>query len=122
MRRLLAVLVVVGILAGCRSGSEAGTIRVTGFAPSQLNDGACGAPVLLPASGQLVVHVQVVGRGLEDSLTTVPGGPFSFTWAIPAGTYTVRAWASIFGAPAMVGCDTTVTKTIAAPPHTVRVN
>jgi hypothetical protein len=122
MRRAIAVLVVVALLAGCRGGSEAGTLRVTGSAPTQLNDGPCGAPVLLPASGQLVVHVQVIGRALEDSITTVPGGPFSFTWAIPAGTYTVRAWASIFGLPALPGCDTTVTKTVQAPPHTVRLN
>lgn len=122
MRRILAVALAAALAAGCQAGAQAGTLRAAGFAPTQLNDGPCGAPVLLPATGSLVIHVQVVGRALEDSVTTVPGGPFALTWTVPAGTYTLRAWATILGSPGLIGCDTTATKTVAAPPHTVRLN
>lgn len=117
MRRIsLAALALFVLVSSC-----AATLRVSGTAPTQVNDGACSSPVLLPGSGSIVVHAQVVGRALEDSITTVVGAPFAFAWTVPAGVYQVRSWASPVGIPALAGCDTTITANAAAPPWRVRI-
>ncbi len=113
MRRLLAVCGLTGLVLG----SCAATLAVKGTAPTQLNDGPCTAPVLLPATSTQKVHAQVLGTAKEDSVTANPGTPFSFSWQVPAGTYSVRVWSTIAASPWLVGCDTTASFQAGAPPH-----
>ena len=108
----LAALAAMFLLSSC----GASTLTARGTAPLQLNDGTCTAPILLPGSSTLVIHVQVLGKALEDSVTVAPGQPFAFAWTVAAGSYQVRAWASLAAAPAYAGCDTTVTYTVRAAP------
>lgn len=114
MKRLaLGLLVLLVLMTSC-----AATLRVSGTTPQQVNDGSCAAPVLLPASAGAawMVHAQVLGRGLEDSVAVAPGDGFAFSWTLPAGSYQVRAWVSLARAPQYAGCDTTATfDALAAP-------
>jgi hypothetical protein len=117
MRRLVTLLA----LAAMAVASCSATLVVRGTAPAQLNDGTCAAPALSSATSPQMVHAQVLGRGLEDSLTVSPGLPFSFSWTLPAGTYSVRVWASIASRPALAGCDTTASIEAPAAPHKPRL-
>lgn len=116
----LAVLV-VALFGGCSSCARAATLRVSGTAPGFDNGGTCTTPTLTPAQlGALVtVHVLATGPAArEDSLLVPAGSPFAFTWALPAGTYSVRAWATDAGG---IGCDTTLTVAVKNPPWKVRL-
>lgn len=115
MRRLaLLVLLALVALSSC-----AATLRVTASAPTFDNDGTCGSPVLLPATAGAprVLHFQWSGPASgEDSVATIVGAPVTFSRNVPAGTYTVRGWASSSGG---AGCDTTVSRTLVVPPWRV---
>jgi hypothetical protein len=68
-----------------------------------------------------MIHAQVVGRSLEDSVAVLPGAPFAFSFQLPAGTYAIRVWASISTRPDLAGCDTTATIEAPAKPGKVRL-
>lgn len=113
----------LGLLAaaGCQSCAHGATLTISGTAPAHDNAGTCALPSLTPSpAGSLVtVFVQVTGPAVwSDSLVVAAGSPFTFTRTVPAGTYTVRAWASDAGG---AGCDTTITRTVKNPPGRVRL-
>lgn len=118
---LAAAVLVVAAFGGCSSCAHPATLTVRGTAPAQDNAGTCTTPTLAAATpGALVtVHVLTAGPAArEDSLLVPAGSPFAFTWQVPAGTYTVRAWATDAGG---TGCDTTLTVTVKNPPWKVRL-
>ena len=117
MRTLIALVALAAlILTSCGA-----TLAVRGTAPTQLNDGTCTAPILSLAATLQMVHAQVLGRGLEDSVLVMPGAAFAFSWAVPAGDYPVRVWATIAARPDLVGGDTTATIEALARPDRVRL-
>lgn len=101
------------LLAGC---ANAATLRLQATAPATLNAGSCSVPMLSPAPSSWAMYLHFAWSGPsagEDSVSCLPGEPVTFTRAVIAGTYTVRAWPSnIYGA----GCDTTISRTIGDPP------
>jgi len=118
MKRLALLLVALALLA---FSSCAATLRVTATAPAQDNDGTCTAPVLSasPAGAARVVHLAWTGPSTgEDSVTTTAGSPVTYSASVRPGTYSVRVWASGAGG---IGCDTTVTALVTAPPWKVSV-
>lgn len=95
---------------------SAATLPVRFTLPDQDNWGSCTAPALIPmgTNGALKGHWRwwvaggdSVSGATEDSLAAPPASPISKDYAVPAGLYRVRAWATDLGG---VGCDTTVTK------------
>lgn len=114
------VVLLVCLFVGCSSCAHGATLTITGSAPAHDNAGTCALPNLTQSTGGLVtVFVQVTGpTAFADSLVVAAGSPFTFTRTVPAGTYTVRAWASDAGG---AGCDTTVTRTVKNPPGRVRL-
>lgn len=111
---LVASLVLV-LLSSC-----AATLSVRGTSPTHDNAGTCTTPTLAarPPGAVVTVHVSASGPvTFEDSLTVAGGATFTFTRAVPAGVYAVRAWASDAGG---AGCDTSVTLTVKDPPWRVR--
>lgn len=113
---LLAIAGALVLLSSC-----AATLKLSGTAPNQDNAGTCTTPTLTPiAPGSVVtVHVSATGPlAFEDSLAIAAGSTFTFTRNVPAGTYTVRAWASDAGG---IGCDTTLTLVLKNPPWRVRL-
>lgn len=114
------VAVALGTMAGCNFARGA-TLAVRGTAPASDNSGTCTTPTLTGATpgATVTVHVSAIGPAArEDSLLVPAGSPFSFTWQVPAGAYTVRAWASDAGG---IGCDTTITVAVKNPPWKVRL-
>lgn len=116
MRRLL----VLAVLAGLAVSSCGATLRLHATAPGWLNDGGtCATPILIPAptGSSCVVHFAWTGPAAgQDSVATVAGAAVSLNVTAPAGTYSVRAWAS---SPWGVGCDTSATFTVGAAPWKV---
>ena len=96
-------------------GSCAATLTVRATAPLSDNLGTCSAPLLGPRTGATVIHFEWQGpvSGVDSVLTTA-GTQVTFTRnGIPAGTYTIRSWASDAGG---AGCDTVITKRFGGPP------
>jgi len=92
------------------------TLRVKATAPTNDNDGTCAGPVLvaMPAGTPRVMHFAWAGPvSGEDSISTTAGTLVTFSRGVPPGIYTVRTWASDAGG---VGCDTTATFVVKAPP------
>lgn len=119
MRRLtIPILLTLTLLGSC-----AATLRIRCTAPAQDNGAlSCTAiPILIPVGAVWrVVHFAWSGPAAgEDSVTTTGGLTVNYARSgLPAGTYTVRAWASDSGG---VGCDTTITRTLKGPPHRVAI-
>jgi len=124
-RRFAASILVVALaltiascFGSCAHSTGAATLRVSCTAPDQANDGTCALPVLLPLPDSLVVHFAVSGRIVfEDSVRALPGSPVAFSRQVPAGIYSVRAWASSKGG---ASCDTTISVNAPAAPSKVR--
>jgi hypothetical protein len=116
MSRLkLCTLLALLLLTSCGA-----TLRLSGTAPTQDNDGSCAARVLLPnVSPSVWIHAAWTGpQAGGDSVFVAIGAPFSIVRQVPAGTYTVRLWASdVAGA----SCDTTVTRILKGPPDRPQV-
>lgn len=96
------------------------TLRLTATAPVYDDDGTCAEPVLLsvPAGTQRVMHFAWSGPSAgEDSVVVAAGERVSFSRQVPAGVYSVRAWASDVGG---VGCDTTIVVDVRARPDKIR--
>lgn len=113
MRRLTAILLLpLVLLASC-----AATLTVRATAPIYDNLGTCSSPLLGPRTGVTVMHFEWSGPvSGEDSVTTTAGTQIQFNKnGIPAGLYTIRAWASDAAGPSL--CDTTITKRFGGPPH-----
>lgn len=105
---------------GCRKG-HAATLTVRGTAPASDNAGTCTSPTLITASPGAVVTVHVSAIGpvtFEDSAAVAAGSPFTLSRQVPAGIYTVRAWATDSGG---IGCDTALTVRLKNPPWKVRL-
>ena len=116
MKRLGLTLLLAGIL-GASCGATL-TIKVT--APAQLNAGTCAAPVLSPSPAwPMMMHFAWAGPSSgQDSVATNPGESITYRRSVPAGSYTIRGWASnAYG----VGCDSTITKTTGDPPATLSI-
>lgn len=117
----LALWILAALFVGCSSCAQSATLTIRGQAPAYDNAGTCAAPSLTPSAGAalVTVFVQVTGpAAFLDSLQVASGLPFAFVRTVPAGSYTVRSWASDAGG---VGCDTTVTVTVKNPPWRVRL-
>jgi len=117
----LVALTVLGLGAGCASCAHSATLTIRGTAPAVDNAGTCAVPLGTPmtAGALVMVHVDVTGpAAFADSLTVTSGAPFTFARNVPAGTYTIRAWAKDAGG---AGCDTLVTVTVKNPPGRVRL-
>jgi len=116
MRRLkLSAILATLLLTSCGA-----TLRLSGTAPLEDNDGSCGARVLVPnASSSVWIHAVWTGpEAGGDSTFVAKGSQFSFTRQVPSGTYTIRLWASDAGG---VGCDTLVTRTYESAPDRPQV-
>lgn len=109
MKRVLAALLLATLLLVNPTASHAANIKFTAIAPTQGNDTEpldCNNPNLVDQSLELVIHAQVPGLALEDSVRVMPGQPALFDFGqAPAGNYAVRVWASLFVRPDLVGCD-----------------
>lgn len=115
-RTLLAIV----LLAGVAFSSCGATLRLSATAPAQDNDGTCSTPALSssPAGAARVVHFSWSGPAAgEDSILTTAGTPVTYSATVPPGVYTIRGWAT---GPGGVGCDTTIVRTVTAPPWRVR--
>ena len=121
MKRLARKLLAVVSLGAVLLSSCAATLRLSATAPIQDDDRAtCTAtPILTARTGFTRMHFAWVGAvSGQDSLTTTAGTLVNFVrTGIPAGLYTVRAWASD---SAGVSCDTTITLQLGGPPAKVR--
>ena len=114
MKKLLLQIPLVLVSCGA-------TLKLSATAPTQYNDGTCTLPLLIPtaASNPVRVHFAWIGPSSgEDSVSTTAGSPVSIQKQVPAGTYTVRAWATDAGG---IGCDTTITVVLKAPPDKPRL-
>lgn len=114
MNKLLLLILI--LLASCGA-----TLSVRGTAPTMDNAGSCLFPVLGARVGFTVMHFAWQGAVAgEDSVITTAGTLVTFTKnGIPAGLYTIRAWASD---SAGVGCDTIITRRFGGPPSKVGIN
>lgn len=114
MKRVLILVALA--LAGL--SSCAAKLTVSGTGPLSMNAGTCLGPALAlaPAGSTVMMHFAWTGPAAgEDSLLAIVGQRVTLTRTVPAGTYTVRGWASnAYGA----GCDTTITRTVGDPPAT----
>lgn len=118
---LLGFTLALFVSVGCQSCAHGATLSVRGTAPDQDNGGTCVAPALTPMllSNVLKVQLDITGpTAVRDSLTVAPGQAWTWARNVPAGTYTVRAWAVDAGG---VGCDTTITITTKNQPWKVRL-
>jgi hypothetical protein len=120
--RLFSVLAIVACvaIASCASSAQ---LMVSGSAPLFDNSGTCAAPLLAaqPASNpalRIVLSWAGPVAGI-DSTYAQPGAAFVFVKQLPSGTYTLTCHATDAGG---AGCDTTITKTIKAPPFSVSVH
>jgi hypothetical protein len=116
MSRLkLCTLLALLLLTSCGA-----TLRLSGTAPTQDNDGSCPVPVLVPnVSASVWVHVAWVGASSgEDSMSVARSAPFIFTRSVQPGSYTIRAWASDAGG---ASCDTLIYLVLKSPPHRPQV-
>ena len=89
-------------------------------APTLLNGGTCAAPVLsVSPAWPMMLHFAWSGPAAgEDSVPANPGQLIAWSRNVPAGSYTVRGWASnAYGSL----CDTTITKTAGDPPGLPRL-
>jgi hypothetical protein len=114
-RLKLCTLLALLMLTSCGA-----TLRLSGTAPTQDNNGSCSARVLLPnVSPSVWIHAAWTGPSSgDDSVFVAIGTPFVIAKQVPAGTYMVRLWASdVAGA----GCDTTVTRVLKGPPDRPQV-
>lgn len=113
MRRLLALC----SLSLVALGSCAATLTVRATAPIWDNLGTCSNPLLGPRTGPTVLHFEWSGPvSGEDSVLTTAGTQIQFNKnGVPAGLYTIRAWASDAAGPSL--CDTTISKRFGGPPH-----
>lgn len=110
MRFLLGGL----LLALVAFSSCAATLTVRATAPIYDNAGTCTLPLIGPRSGATVMHFAWAGPVTgEDSVATSSGTLVTFTKQVPAGLYTIRAWASDSGG---AGCDTTISRRFGGPP------
>jgi len=111
MKRIAALLALLSVLLT----SCAATLIVRGTAPVQDNSGTCIAPILGPRSGATMMHFAWTGPAVgEDSISTVAGTQVTLTRnGVPAGIYTIRAWASDSGG---AGCDTSIVLRFGGPP------
>lgn len=120
MRRL-AILCALGLtLGGC--AASAAQLTISGTAPTQGNDGSCGAPVAVPFEPGVSLLVRVAWAGPSsgsDSAFVAPGAKFLFVKQVLPGTYTINALAKN---GALVGCDTTITKVAKAVPARVTLD
>jgi hypothetical protein len=116
----LALAVFVGLALGCQAPvAQGATLRMSATAPAFDNDGTCTTRVLYPAraGATRVVHFAWTGPVAgQDSVAVAVGVLATLNVTVPLGTYSVRAWASDSAGP---GCDTTVTRTLTAPPAVV---
>jgi hypothetical protein len=89
MRKWIAVAIALALA----TTSCAATWTITGHAPTQDDNGACGSPILVPTVGGLVrVQLSWVGPANgTDTKTMQPGAAFSFTGNVPSGNYTFTA-------------------------------
>lgn len=115
MRRAIALTAfLLFALSSCGA-----SLRLSATAPVLDNDGTCASPVLSqsPAGGLRKVYFSWAGPVTgQDSVATVVGGLATITVAVPPGLYTCRAWA---WGPGGIGCDTTITRLVTAPPWRV---
>ena len=117
MRRAGLAILALALLA---FSSCSATLRLSGTAPALDNDGTCTTPALSssPAGLARTVHFSWSGPVAgEDSIRTTVGSPFGYTVTVPPGIYTVRGWATSPGT--LPGCDTTLVKSVTAPPWRV---
>jgi len=117
----IATVFWIAVAGGCASCAHSATLTIRGTAPAVDNAGTCAAPLGTPmtAGALVMVHVDVTGpAAFADSLTVTSGAPFTFARNVPAGTYTIRAWAKDAGG---AGCDTLVSVTVKNPPGRVRL-
>ena len=100
------------------------TLGMSVTAPDLDNAGSCTIPVLqqMIVSTGLKIHFAWLGPVAgEDSVSATPGHAVSMFRTVPAGTYSVRGWATKFNAKP--GCDTTISVNvfdITPPPGPVR--
>jgi hypothetical protein len=101
----------LGLVLVFTSCAHSATLRVSGTAPAFNNAGDCVSPVLQAGSDSVRVVVQVPALSLADSVTVARGKPFVFLFGpVPAGNYSVRAFASrVIGGSVFPGCDTIAT-------------
>lgn len=103
MRRLA----VLAALAAVLLTSCAATLNVRGIAPTQENDGTCGAPRLVARKAASPAWIVLEATGavtVRDSIEVTTGAPWSFTVTVPADSYLCRVRARDAGG---VSCDTT---------------
>jgi len=115
-RFLILVALALAGLSSC-----AAKLTVSGTGPLMMNAGACLSPILssAPVGSTVMMHFAWTGPSSgEDSLVAIVGQRVTLTRTVPAGTYTVRGWASN---PYGAGCDTTITRTVGDPPATLGV-
>lgn len=119
-----AAALLIALFGGCECRmrvASAATLTIRGTAPAFDNPGTCTTPTLIAASPGAVVtvHVSVSGPvAYLDSVAVAAGSLFALSRQVPAGTYSVRAWASDSGG---AGCDTTITVRVKNPPWKVRL-
>ena len=112
MRKILSIVLLA--LVALTSCSAMLNLRCT----APVNDGTCATRVLLPTPVH-PMYVHFAWSGLssgEDSVATTSGSVVNFSRQVPAGIYTVRAWASDLGG---ASCDTIITVVVKAPPDKV---
>jgi hypothetical protein len=114
MNRLSLSLALI-VLAGT---SCAATLRVSGTTPVSLSEGSCQYAVESPATSPMWVIARVEGTAFADSLWLAPGTPFTFAWQVPAGIYTVTAYARNQGG---LSCPASIVDTAAARPSPVKL-
>jgi hypothetical protein len=112
MIRRLWIIVALAALMLTSCGAS---LRLQATAPAQLNGGTCALPQLSSSPAwPMMLHFAWSGPAAgEDSVPCNPGQLVTWSHGVPAGTYTIRGWASnAYGA----GCDTTITKAAGDPP------
>lgn len=111
MKKLLwPVLTLLLLLTSCSA-----TMRVVGTSPAFERGLTCN-PSAFALSGNFMLHFSWTGPSSgEDSLSTTPGSPFSFSKQVPSGTYQIRAWGSNL---AGAGCDTLISRSFSNTPST----
>lgn len=112
-----AIAVAALIVIACASCAHGAQVLIGGKAPLFDNDGACGAPVLIPqpptnAALRVVLSWSGPASG-RDSTFVQPGAAFLFTKTLTPGLYTFRIYSADAGG---AGCDTMFSRTLKAAP------
>jgi hypothetical protein len=111
MRRLVLLILLLALaLSSCGA-----SLRLQATAPAQLNGGTCALPQLsVSPAWPMMLHFAWNGPAAgEDSVACSPGQLITWSRGVPAGSYTIRGWASnAYGS----GCDTTINKVAGDPP------